>query len=138
MRGATLMLEFIAHFAGGKRKWHCLTSFENIQVDSRLSELLRMPRGLVVRSRLWGRRAVGSKPDSAEYPSCMWAWCTLNLTSWVKRPPAVVVQNFGGGWQHRYRPRHLTPLRRQSQNSSRVASKRDVNIIKLISTVTCQ
>ncbi|GBM53706.1 hypothetical protein AVEN_56405-1 [Araneus ventricosus] len=27
--------------------------------------------GLVVRSRLWGRRAPGSKPDSTEDPPCM-------------------------------------------------------------------
>ncbi|GBN65935.1 hypothetical protein AVEN_3720-1, partial [Araneus ventricosus] len=27
--------------------------------------------GVVVRSRLWGRRAPGSKPDSTEDPPCM-------------------------------------------------------------------
>ncbi|GBM75711.1 hypothetical protein AVEN_36105-1 [Araneus ventricosus] len=46
---------------------------------------------LVVRSRLRGRRVPGSKPDSTEDPSFMWAWCTLNRTSWLKHPPTGVV-----------------------------------------------
>ncbi|GBO27137.1 hypothetical protein AVEN_88057-1, partial [Araneus ventricosus] len=35
--------------------------------------------------------------DSAEDSRCMWVWCTLNLTSWVKRPPTGVVTKFEEG-----------------------------------------
>ncbi|GBL95494.1 hypothetical protein AVEN_54103-1 [Araneus ventricosus] len=47
---------------------------------------------LVIRSRLRVRRARGSMPDSTEEPPCMRAWCTLNLTSWIKRPHAGMVR----------------------------------------------
>ncbi|GBM57579.1 hypothetical protein AVEN_85446-1 [Araneus ventricosus] len=40
---------------------------------------------LVVRSRFRGRRVPGSKPDSTEDPSCMWACCVINHTQGVKR-----------------------------------------------------
>ncbi|GBM13320.1 hypothetical protein AVEN_226301-1 [Araneus ventricosus] len=36
--------------------------------------------GLMARSRRRSRRAAGSKRDSNEDPSCLWAWCMLNLT----------------------------------------------------------
>ncbi|GBM25987.1 hypothetical protein AVEN_223121-1 [Araneus ventricosus] len=50
--------------------------------------------GLVVRSRLWGRRAPGSKPDSTEDPPCMG-----HVKSYVvvKRPPVGVAWKFGEG-----------------------------------------
>ncbi|GBM88032.1 hypothetical protein AVEN_27776-1 [Araneus ventricosus] len=37
-----------------------------------------------------------SKPDFAEDPKCLCAWCMLNL-EWVKRPLAGVVRTFGEG-----------------------------------------
>ncbi|GBO43090.1 hypothetical protein AVEN_3608-1 [Araneus ventricosus] len=37
----------------------------------------------------------GSKPESSKQPPCMWAWCTLRLASWVKRPPAGVGRSYG-------------------------------------------
>ncbi|GBM07503.1 hypothetical protein AVEN_100708-1 [Araneus ventricosus] len=36
--------------------------------------------GLVIRSRLWGRRTPGSKPDSTAGPPCMGGCCSLNHT----------------------------------------------------------
>ncbi|GBL77041.1 hypothetical protein AVEN_12692-1 [Araneus ventricosus] len=66
--------------------------------------------GLVVTYRLWGRRVPGSIPDSNENPPCMWVWCTLNLTSWAKSPPAAVVRRFGEGCQLRCRPLDLTKV----------------------------
>ncbi|GBM18182.1 hypothetical protein AVEN_151722-1 [Araneus ventricosus] len=45
-------------------------------------------------SGLRGRRAPGSKPDSIEDPPCIWAWCTLNPTPWVNRPPTGMVQKY--------------------------------------------
>ncbi|GBN21807.1 hypothetical protein AVEN_197843-1 [Araneus ventricosus] len=39
------------------------------------------------------RRVPGSRPDS----TCMWSWCTLNLTSWVKCLFAGVVWELGEG-----------------------------------------
>ncbi|GBM32620.1 hypothetical protein AVEN_8459-1 [Araneus ventricosus] len=51
--------------------------------------------GLVVRPCLQGWNVPGSETDPTEDPSCMWAYCTLNLASWVRRPPAGVVQKFG-------------------------------------------
>ncbi|GBN26881.1 hypothetical protein AVEN_62795-1 [Araneus ventricosus] len=52
--------------------------------------------GLVVRSRIRGRRVPGSKPDSTEGPLCVWACFVLNNTPWVKRLPACEVRKFGG------------------------------------------
>ncbi|GBM36545.1 hypothetical protein AVEN_65078-1 [Araneus ventricosus] len=43
--------------------------------------------------KIWELEAPVSKPDSIEYPPCLGAWCTLNLT-WVKRTPAGVVQKY--------------------------------------------
>ncbi|GBN91723.1 hypothetical protein AVEN_7142-1 [Araneus ventricosus] len=53
--------------------------------------------GIVVRSRPQGRRVPRSKPDSSEESPCIWTQPTLNLTSWVTRPPAAVVKKFGEG-----------------------------------------
>ncbi|GBM30294.1 hypothetical protein AVEN_52698-1 [Araneus ventricosus] len=54
--------------------------------------------GLVVKSCLQNRRLPGSNPDSIEDAPCTWAWCTLNLTMRVKRPPpgAVLKSEEGG------------------------------------------
>ncbi|GBN71352.1 hypothetical protein AVEN_27948-1 [Araneus ventricosus] len=48
---------------------------------------------MLVQCRLWVRKVQGSKPDSSEDQSCMWARCTLNHPSWVKQPPAGVMRN---------------------------------------------
>ncbi|GBM25332.1 hypothetical protein AVEN_232467-1 [Araneus ventricosus] len=53
--------------------------------------------GLVVRSRLRGRRVSGSKPDSTEDPPLKWTGCTLNHTYSVKCSAVSVVQKFGDG-----------------------------------------
>ncbi|GBN04805.1 hypothetical protein AVEN_270735-1 [Araneus ventricosus] len=93
----------------------------------------KLLRGLVARSRLWGRRVPGSKPDS---PKIRRAWGLLHAKSCpvAKRPPVGVAWKFGEGV-----PAHVSSsssdrgskLRGPSQNSPRVASKRDVNIAKL-------
>ncbi|GBM03066.1 hypothetical protein AVEN_14572-1 [Araneus ventricosus] len=51
----------------------------------------RWPSG---RSRFRILRVPGSKPDSTEDPSCLWAWCMLILT-WVKFPSDSVEPKFG-------------------------------------------
>ncbi|GBL79790.1 hypothetical protein AVEN_28871-1 [Araneus ventricosus] len=63
----------------------------------------------------------------------MGAWCTLNLTSWVKRIPASVLRKFEEGMpiQVSSSSDRGSELGGPSQNSSRVASKRDVDITKL-------
>ncbi|GBL85497.1 hypothetical protein AVEN_34662-1 [Araneus ventricosus] len=50
--------------------------------------------GLVVRSRLWGRRVPGLKLGSTEDPSCMWTF-TFNPTPRIIYPPDAVVWEFG-------------------------------------------
>ncbi|GBO00929.1 Maltase-glucoamylase, intestinal [Araneus ventricosus] len=50
--------------------------------------------GLVVRSRLRKRRVPCSKPDFTEEPSCLWAWCALNLM-WIKRSPPKEARKLG-------------------------------------------
>ncbi|GBL79578.1 hypothetical protein AVEN_18146-1 [Araneus ventricosus] len=50
--------------------------------------------GLVVKSWLHSRRALGSKSPSTDDPPCLRAWCTLKMV-WVKRPPTGVMQKFG-------------------------------------------
>ncbi|GBN57659.1 hypothetical protein AVEN_23963-1 [Araneus ventricosus] len=89
--------------------------------------------GLVVRSRLWGRRAPGLKPDSTEDPSSM---DLLHAKSYVvaKRPPIGVARKFGERVPAQVSSSssdHGTKLRGPSQNSPRVATKRDVNITTL-------
>ncbi|GBN15628.1 hypothetical protein AVEN_51242-1 [Araneus ventricosus] len=64
--------------------------------------------GLVVKSRLWGRRVPGSKLDSTEDPPCIWACCTLNLTLWPNVLPLVWCGSLERGCKVRCRPRHLT------------------------------
>ncbi|GBL69834.1 hypothetical protein AVEN_184271-1 [Araneus ventricosus] len=53
--------------------------------------------GLVGRYRFRVRKVPGSKPNSTEDPQCMWAWRTLDSTSWVKRTPDDVAQKIGKG-----------------------------------------
>ncbi|GBO13041.1 hypothetical protein AVEN_224516-1 [Araneus ventricosus] len=43
-------------------------------------------------TRLRNGRVPSSKPDPAQEPPGMWAWCKLNLTSRVKRPPVRVAR----------------------------------------------
>ncbi|GBO38926.1 hypothetical protein AVEN_240257-1 [Araneus ventricosus] len=88
--------------------------------------------GLEVRSRLRGRRLPGLKTDSTEDPPCM-----RPVVSYVvaKRSSAGVVQKFGEEVPAQVSSSSSdrgSKLRGLSQNSSRVASKRDVNITKLI------
>ncbi|GBN59580.1 hypothetical protein AVEN_73458-1 [Araneus ventricosus] len=49
----------------------------------------------------------GSKSDSTEDPSSIWAWCMLNLISCVKCPPFGVVRKFREGCPLRCGPGHL-------------------------------
>ncbi|GBL90533.1 hypothetical protein AVEN_179452-1 [Araneus ventricosus] len=84
--------------------------------------------GLVVRSRPRGWRVPGLKPDSTEELPCKRAWCTPNLLQLVwcgsleREEPAQVLSPSSD---------HGSKLRGPSQNSPRVASKRDVNKSKL-------
>ncbi|GBL80559.1 hypothetical protein AVEN_225252-1 [Araneus ventricosus] len=64
----------------------------NLSKDSGPSIWPRWPSGKVSVS---GRRVQCSKPDSTEDLPSVWAWCTLNLMSWVKHPPEGAVQKFG-------------------------------------------
>ncbi|GBM09798.1 hypothetical protein AVEN_234637-1 [Araneus ventricosus] len=90
--------------------------------------------GLVVRSRLWGRRVPGSKPNSTSYLiRCIWG--LLHAKSYIvaKRPPVGVAWKFGEGVPAQVSSSssdHGSKLRGPSQNSPRVASKWDVNITK--------
>ncbi|GBL74168.1 hypothetical protein AVEN_231053-1 [Araneus ventricosus] len=63
-------------------------------------------------------------------PPCMWALCTLYLTSWVKHPVAAPVWC---GSLDRGVPTQVSSssLQVPSQNSPRVASKRYFNVTKL-------
>ncbi|GBM13535.1 hypothetical protein AVEN_82803-1 [Araneus ventricosus] len=51
--------------------------------------------GLVLTSRLGLEPSPGSKPDSNEYPSCIWVCCILNHMKGLKHPPAGVMRKFG-------------------------------------------
>ncbi|GBM58564.1 hypothetical protein AVEN_74802-1 [Araneus ventricosus] len=89
--------------------------------------------GLVVRSRFWGRRVPGSKPDSTEDPPYMKPvacqiirsgqppsrWC--DVEGWRGEGPAQASSSSSHSG---------SKLRVPSQNSPRVASKRDVNVTK--------
>ncbi|GBN18520.1 hypothetical protein AVEN_163572-1 [Araneus ventricosus] len=72
----------------------------------------------------------GSKPDSTEYLPCMGP--KSNVVA--KRPPVGVTGKFGEGVPAQVSfssSDRGSKLRGPSQNSPRVASKRDVNITKL-------
>ncbi|GBM13466.1 hypothetical protein AVEN_40406-1 [Araneus ventricosus] len=64
--------------------------------------------GLVVKVRLRDQRASSSEPDSSEDPPCVRAACTLNSTSWAKRPLGGEVRKFGYGAPAQVSPCHLT------------------------------
>ncbi|GBM65569.1 hypothetical protein AVEN_126847-1, partial [Araneus ventricosus] len=57
------------------------------------------------------RRTQGSKHDSNEEPPCLFFWCTLNMTSWGKRPNAGVVRKFGEEWSAQVHIRNLTVVK---------------------------
>ncbi|GBN75711.1 hypothetical protein AVEN_113520-1 [Araneus ventricosus] len=89
--------------------------------------------GLVVRSRLWSRRVPGSNPIPLNI--CR-VWGLLHAKSYVvsKRPPVCVAWMFGEGVAAKVSsssPHRGSKSRGPSQNSPRVASKRDVNTTKL-------
>ncbi|GBM08665.1 hypothetical protein AVEN_52752-1 [Araneus ventricosus] len=46
-------------------------------------------------SRLWEQKTAYLKPHSIEDPPCMWAWCALNLPSWVKYSHIDMAWKFG-------------------------------------------
>ncbi|GBM27599.1 hypothetical protein AVEN_17647-1, partial [Araneus ventricosus] len=59
------------------------TGFATLIIETRAKLVLVAKggcSGLVVRPRVRGQRAPGSKPDSSADPSCMWACCSLNHT----------------------------------------------------------
>ncbi|GBL79633.1 hypothetical protein AVEN_18186-1 [Araneus ventricosus] len=63
----------------------------------------------------------------------MWAWCTLNLTPWVKRPTTGVVRKLGEEVPAQVSSSssdRCSQLRGPYRNNPRVASKWDVNITK--------
>ncbi|GBN87709.1 hypothetical protein AVEN_131809-1 [Araneus ventricosus] len=73
----------------------------------------RVSRGrgdLVVRSRLWGRRAPGSRPDSTEDPPCMGPVARQIVRSGQTSSRWCGVEVWRGGCQLRCRPRHLTAV----------------------------
>ncbi|GBM13273.1 hypothetical protein AVEN_226262-1 [Araneus ventricosus] len=89
--------------------------------------------GLVVRSRLRGRRVPGSKLYLTEDPSCM-GHVTSKSSVVAKRPPVFVALQFGEGVPAQVSPLssdRCSKLQGPSQNSPRVALKRDVNMTKL-------
>ncbi|GBL97333.1 hypothetical protein AVEN_170458-1 [Araneus ventricosus] len=82
--------------------------------------------GLVVWSQLRDRRALGSKPYSTEDPLCIL--------------PVGVAWKFGDGVPAQASSSSSdrgSKLRGPSQNSPRVASKRDVNITKPLCILAC-
>ncbi|GBM15878.1 hypothetical protein AVEN_258424-1 [Araneus ventricosus] len=92
-------------------------------------------RGLVVKSRLRGRKFPGLKPDSTEDLPRVWACCMLNHT---KGESNVLPLVWCGSMERGVPARVLSSssdsgsiLRVLSQNSNRVASKRDFNVSKL-------
>ncbi|GBM28137.1 hypothetical protein AVEN_224194-1 [Araneus ventricosus] len=66
--------------------------------------------GLVVRSRPWGRRAPGSRPDSTEDPPCMGPAARYIIRSGQTSSRWCGVEVRRGGCQLRCRPRHLTEV----------------------------
>ncbi|GBL96748.1 hypothetical protein AVEN_111877-1 [Araneus ventricosus] len=88
--------------------------------------ILRGRGGLVVRHR--SRKAPGSKPASTEDPPCIGAAARQIM----RREPNVLPPVRCLSLERRLPPTDLgSKLRGPSQNSPRVASKRDVNITKL-------
>ncbi|GBM58899.1 hypothetical protein AVEN_173234-1 [Araneus ventricosus] len=52
---------------------------------------------LVVRTQFWGWRVPDTKHYSTKDLPCIWSRHTLNVMSWVKRPPVGAVRKFGKG-----------------------------------------
>ncbi|GBM78500.1 hypothetical protein AVEN_266025-1 [Araneus ventricosus] len=114
------------HLLRSHSKWGRKGNWDGFQVASEEEE--RGRGGLVVRSRLWGRRAPVSKPDSTNDSLCMGPavrsgqtpsrWC--GVEAWRGVPSQVSSSSSDRG----------SKLRGPSPNSPRVASKRDVNITK--------
>ncbi|GBN99667.1 hypothetical protein AVEN_10106-1 [Araneus ventricosus] len=65
--------------------------------------------GLVIRSRIRGRRFTGSKPYSTEETPCKRAWCTLNQSE-PSVLPLVWLETLEKGCQLRCSLRHLTAV----------------------------
>ncbi|GBO19437.1 hypothetical protein AVEN_179272-1 [Araneus ventricosus] len=57
--------------AGKQRRRNFSQSYDLHLIILPISPIRRGRGGLVVRSRPWGRRVAGSKPDSIEDPSCI-------------------------------------------------------------------
>ncbi|GBO14535.1 hypothetical protein AVEN_239491-1 [Araneus ventricosus] len=91
--------------------------------------------GLLVRSRLCGRRVPGSKPDSTEDPLCIGPAAHEIIRRGTNvRPPVGAARKFEEGLRAPVSPSSSdrgSKLRGQSQSGPRVASKRDVNVTKL-------
>ncbi|GBL80365.1 hypothetical protein AVEN_92274-1 [Araneus ventricosus] len=66
--------------------------------------------GLVVKSRLWGRRVPGSKPDSTEDPPCMGPAARYIIRSGQPSSRWCGVEVLERGRQLRCRPRYLTAI----------------------------
>ncbi|GBL97190.1 hypothetical protein AVEN_144624-1 [Araneus ventricosus] len=84
----------------------------------------------MVRSELRDRRVPDWTSHSTDDPSCMWAWCTLNLRSWIKHHLAGVKRES----EERVPAQGSSALSERGsklrgpfQNAPPVASKRDVN-----------
>ncbi|GBO46038.1 hypothetical protein AVEN_165652-1, partial [Araneus ventricosus] len=90
------------------------------------------PGGLAVRSRLWGQRAPGPKPDSTEGPLCMRPSARYIIRSGQTSPNWCGAEAWRGGASSGVSPSFDcgSKLRGSSQNSPRVVSKRDVYITK--------
>ncbi|GBM66922.1 hypothetical protein AVEN_199898-1 [Araneus ventricosus] len=67
--------------------------------------------GLVVGSRLWGRRAPGSKPDSTENPPCMGPASRQIIRSSQMSSRWCSMEDWRRGCQLGCRPHHLTVVK---------------------------
>ncbi|GBM45030.1 hypothetical protein AVEN_98880-1 [Araneus ventricosus] len=104
---------------------------KNIVLISSSRQLLGLG-GLVVRPQLWGRRVQVRNPILLKIRR---VWGLLHVKSYVvaKRPPVGVACKFGKGVLAQVSSSssgRRSKLRGSSQNSPRVASKREVNITK--------
>ncbi|GBO35715.1 hypothetical protein AVEN_192177-1 [Araneus ventricosus] len=110
----------------------CQALFQSDLIASPTRNVSKAGRdGLVVSSRLWSRRVLVSKSDSTEDPL---VWGLLHVISYVvAKRPSVCVEVWRGvsAQVSSSSSDHRSKFRGPSQNSPRVASKRDVNITKL-------
>ncbi|GBM39330.1 hypothetical protein AVEN_257442-1 [Araneus ventricosus] len=67
------------------------------EATDRLSKALRLQKKGLRRTDGKSGGTGGFKVQNLILPkkSCILVWCTLNMRSWVKRPPAGVVGKFG-------------------------------------------